>query len=133
MSTPLITALDNQDVQMSLLHIRHRVGLEDRDRHGNTPLHLAVLYGFRRVIRMLLELNDPRIELLSTNYQKETPLHIVARRGYVDVAAFIIKCGGMNYERNVFGDTPALVAIHHHNHEIVSLIHYEGIEWNPER
>ena len=133
MSTPLITALDNQDVQTTLFHIQNRTGLEDRDCHGNTPLHLVVLYGFRRALRSLLELNDSRVDLLSVNYQGETPLHIAARRGSTDVAAFLIKYGGMNHKKNVFGDTPALVAILHHNHEIVILIHQASIEWNPER
>lgn len=132
MTTPLITALDNQDVQLAILHIQNRVGLEDRDRHGNTPLHLTVLYGFRRVLKLLLEL-DSGVNILAINDQNETPLHIAARRGSPDIVGFLIKYGAMNDERNVHGDTPLCVASIHRNQEVKYIILRESIVWNPER
>jgi uncharacterized protein len=115
----LIRALDTQNVQLALYYIDRNEGLNGRDEHGNTALHLAVLYGFQRIACKLVTLGA---DLLMINDDMETPLHIAVRRGHFCMTKYLLHCGGYNDFTNVWGDTPAASALGHHHHSILSHI-----------
>lgn len=115
----LIRALDTQDVQMAIYYIDRHVGLSERDQHGNTPLHLSTLYGFRRIAMKLMNLG---VDIFAVNDDLETPLHIATRRGDYGMVKYLLYCGGYNDFTNAWGDSPAAIALSYHHHTILAHI-----------
>lgn len=85
--TPLNREINYIDIARALL-AKGAGPANDADPYGNTPLHLAIMYGYstltiESVILLLLTLGvDPSI----ANNDQQTPLYFACRRGFVDVA-----------------------------------------------
>ncbi|KIJ43788.1 hypothetical protein M422DRAFT_252680 [Sphaerobolus stellatus SS14] len=60
-----------------------------KDRNGNTPLAVAVIFGNINVVRVLLD--SGRIDVGSINAKKLTPLHLATQRGHREVVALLLK------------------------------------------
>lgn len=74
----------------------------------DTLLHMAVRRAQPGLIRRLLvkglDIND------CSNYARETPMHVAARQGHVEVARTLCELGAQVNGRNVFKWTPLMWA-----------------------
>eukprot|EP00698_Gefionella_okellyi_P025857 TRINITY_DN9632_c0_g1_i1.p1 TRINITY_DN9632_c0_g1~~TRINITY_DN9632_c0_g1_i1.p1 ORF type:complete len:1005 (-),score=178.88 TRINITY_DN9632_c0_g1_i1:44-3058(-) len=85
-----------------------------RDRHNNTPLHIAAKRQPASLMSILLESVISEVKLREAMAARDavgdSPLHIAVRRGAFDVAKLLVAAGAELEARNNEGATPVLVA-----------------------
>lgn len=100
------------------------------DEHGMTALHYAVLLGCR--LTMLIEAqaaagsleivkiiaSDPSSVLLRANADGNTPLHLAAREGHVEIAQLLVHLLRGHFLPNNKGETPLHLAIREGHTEV---------------
>jgi ankyrin repeat protein len=69
-----------------------RVLVKSADALGNTPLHVASLYGKSTAVRALLDLGAPTEAVVQQSHR--TPLHYAARLGHVECVRALLAKGG---------------------------------------
>ncbi|TKR72642.1 hypothetical protein L596_020059 [Steinernema carpocapsae] len=90
-------------VQQLLLHNRALRLIEDGEK--SLPIHLAVAAGNLSVVQLLLSVQGDQ-QILRTNANGDTPLHLAARQG-LTMLKLIIESGGENAnQQNNIGQTP---------------------------
>ncbi|RPB17913.1 ankyrin, partial [Terfezia boudieri ATCC MYA-4762] len=86
------------------LLIRKTSGVDQRDINGNTPLHLAASRNnpnFKAVLKKLsleedLEMRKKSmVDFNATNELRQTPLHLAAWKGHLDMVDELIKEGAI--------------------------------------
>lgn len=78
-------------------------GVNDRDPVGDTPLHVAAVWGDVKVGKLLLEAGaDPNVH----GEYGYTPLHEAALRGNADFVKLLLANGASKELRNEDGQTP---------------------------
>lgn len=95
-----------------ILHAAKKMGISCLDSptiNGNTPLHLAAIYGNNLAIELFLRKGS--ISINSLNHRGETPLHIAALNGYDSTIELLLEHGGNSSidSRSNEGNTP----LHH--------------------
>lgn len=95
----------NWRLDTGLLHTlqAHGARLDDRDRMGRTPLHLAALRGRRDLVGYLLG-NGARVHV--RDHQGVTPLHLAAESGAPRVVMRLLTAGAPIDGRDQRGRTP---------------------------
>jgi ankyrin repeat protein len=73
-----------------------------RNLDGNTPLHLACLWGHMDIVRLLIETGA---ELNTRDDSDCTPLHLTCFRGLTEIARFLIEHGADVNASNDYGRT----------------------------
>ena len=81
--------------------------VNESDRDGSTPCHIAARNGHVDVIRMLHEYGT---DIDKPNNNSLTPSHIAAENGHVDIVLMLIEYGVDITKANNFGYTPLLIA-----------------------
>jgi TonB family protein len=121
---------------LSLLKDLHMIHLKDRD--GNTPLHMAVMFEHKELVRLLIhyganvnennnilltplhmtrnpgivrELIDNGAEIDAVDYKKNTPLHLACRFGDMETVVLLIHHGANVNFQNKRGLTPLHFAV----------------------
>ncbi|KAK9816633.1 hypothetical protein WJX72_003077 [[Myrmecia] bisecta] len=105
--TPLHLAADAGQCEVIVKLVELGAGLEAQTHKGWTPLVLATMKGPANIdaIGVLVELGA-RVDMVMENTSMETPLHIAARSGRVDIAAKLLRCGVPVSVRTKDGSTP---------------------------
>lgn len=109
------------DSKRTLLHAAAKKGLEDsvklllglaatmtKDADGQTALHMAAIYSFPGVARLLL--THGRAHVDARNANGCTPLHIAAKRGRKGVARLLVRFGANPEAVDAAGETPISLA-----------------------
>ena len=89
-TTPLLTAIEFEQIDIVRRLIELKVNLDERAKSGRTPLTLAIDVNFSEAASLLVEAGAD--SLLKDNYS-ETPLQLAAERGAVDLMSLMIKKG----------------------------------------
>ena len=86
---------------------------------GDSALHLAVIYGHKTVVKLLLD-NKAKPNL--TNSSKNTPLHVAAALDKFDLVKMLIESGADLDARNDEGYTAAEIALIKNHSRVVELL-----------
>jgi ankyrin repeat protein len=101
--------------------------VNERDKLGETPLHVAVVRGYRGIASLLLE-NGADVN--ATDVRGLTPVHAAAWRGYRDTVDLLITHGADINARDKDGLTPLHTAALAGRKETVALLIDKGAEIN---
>jgi len=94
-----------------------------KDRHGNTPLHIAASRGNCEIMELLIK-NGARVK--ATDDGSNTPLHDAAMNGHIEAAELLITKGANVNAKNNQGKTPIFPAAESGNLELVKLLASKG-------
>ena len=80
-----------KDSNIELIRMLKCFGVDPttRDDYGDTPLHIAAVYGQVKTVEYLI--TECSVERDSTNYQKSTPLCSAVSKGHVHLAQVLVK------------------------------------------
>jgi ankyrin repeat protein len=97
-----------------------KFSIDQRDDNGNSPFLLAVAEGHEALVDYFLAVGcNPN----SANNNKETALHLAARRPHLNILQILIRNENVNKEaRDINGNTPLLAACVSGSFEAVSLM-----------
>jgi ankyrin repeat protein len=96
------------------------VGPQTRSRVGDTPLHIAVIQGDVRAIKLLLDAGADIHALGETGY---TALHYAVAHGRPEAVRALLERGADTQLCSGIGETPNELAQHFDNDEIKTLLH----------
>ncbi|XP_074233846.1 ankyrin repeat domain-containing protein 65 isoform X3 [Camelus bactrianus] len=99
----LLRAVWKGHVSLVTQLLRQGASVEERDRVGRTPLHLAVLRGHVPLVRLLLQRGAPAGVV---DRAGRTPLHEAAWHGHSQVAELLLRRGAPTAARCGAGLTP---------------------------
>ncbi|KAL0486641.1 tankyrase [Acrasis kona] len=100
--------------------------VEKKECGGQTPLHVAVNKGYKKVCETLLNhLADPNVQ----DAQGFTPLHIAARKGLTEIAKLIISKGANVDIKDNQGKTAAYWAKEYRHDDITSILPAFKYDW----
>lgn len=92
--------------------------------YGNTNLHLAVLHNRTAIVQLLLDLGHEK-DNISVNQLKQTPLHIAAHKGHVEIVNMLVclgeKIAGVN-KRDGQGRDAVMIAAAKGHDTVVQLL-----------
>ena len=92
--------MQSEDLATSLIWQKHN--LAERDKQGNTPLHLAARLGSAKLVAlMLLE----GVDVNAMNENGETPLHLAIKYGHMQLEPLLLKEGSDITLKTVKGET----------------------------
>ncbi|MEX0940881.1 MAG: ankyrin repeat domain-containing F-box protein, partial [Candidatus Babeliales bacterium] len=92
-------------------------------KHGQTPLHLASLYDYPEVVKLLLE-NGAKVDI--QDYCGDTPLHGASFSGHTEVVKLLLENGAPIDIQDNFGDTPLYSASVRNHPKVVKLLLENG-------
>jgi ankyrin repeat protein len=101
-TTAFLLALRRRNPDIARLLLDHNADEHVCDKHGDTPLHLAVLLGYLDVCRVLLERNA---DVNSKNYHGSTPLLHASEFGTPDIVQLMLDYNADVQARHANGDT----------------------------
>jgi ankyrin len=91
------------EISVPQLLIQHGAKIDEKDKHGNTPLHTACYWGKNDVVELLLD-KGSKIETL--NKLKRSALYVACYRGRVKTAKVLIDRGADMRAAGDDGNTP---------------------------
>lgn len=107
-----------------------------QDKHGNTPLHMAVLEGVPNdiLLTVISVYQNLNIEVDVYNYDGKTPLHMAVKSNNLQATKLLINCGAnVNAIERKKGYTPLHLAVLGQNIEILKyLLDNTEAEWDRE-
>ncbi len=112
-------ALGNEDITKLVLS-RDKTLLEIKNKHGETPLFVAVKNGRYAISQALIQQYGASIN--STNNNGENPLFVAIAKGYETSTKILLQAGASVNTKNKFGETPLLVAVKNGRAELVTLL-----------
>ena len=131
---PLHSAAYYGQLDAVQLLLKHGADVKSQDDFGGTALHylcagsenrrgLDVPQKFANIARLMLE-HDADVN--ARNGNRETPLHIAARSGEVEVARVLLENGAKINEEDDKGRTPFQHALERKQNEIIKLLSDHG-------
>jgi ankyrin repeat protein len=87
---------------------KNRSGLHSKDKHGNTPLHIAAQQGNLKVMQLLL---DNNAVINKADKQGRTPLYVAAQNGQLSAIKMLLDSNADVNEASNEGVTPLLLAV----------------------
>jgi ankyrin repeat protein len=100
-----------------------------RTEDGDTPLHLAILYGQRDVAKLLLSSNA---DVNAKGHRGWTPLYCVAVKGYRDIAELLIASKADVNVKESDGWTPLDRAVANRRKDVAELLRQHGGQSSPD-
>lgn len=102
--TLLSRACNNNDLEGAKARLAERPeDLNEADNAGNTPLQIAALEGFAKIVQFLLK---NKCDVNTRNIDKETPLIDAVENGHVEVIRLLLQYGANPRLGNAKGDEP---------------------------
>ncbi|CAL5416313.1 unnamed protein product [Camellia sinensis] len=97
LSKQKIGGKENEDNDEDVLHLMPYINDQQQlelqlTSHKNTVLHVAAQFGNQKYVKIILEKGPPSLLLRCLNMDDETPLHIAARKGHLDIVKELIEC-----------------------------------------
>lgn len=105
----------------SMSNIMFEANVMDRDKHGNTAIHLAAMYGNHLVITKLTP-HMISTNINPTNNKGETPILMAAKYNHVKAVVCLLACNADVNHGDKNGETPLHVACRHGNQPLVQLL-----------
>ena len=104
MELDIFEAVKNDDLTAVQKCINNGVDVNATDEYGDTPLHIAVFYGYIGICELLLK-NKANVNAI--NKKGSTPLHIAELYGYIGICELLLDNGANVNITNEWGDTPS--------------------------
>ncbi|MFP4026211.1 MAG: ankyrin repeat domain-containing protein [Candidatus Brocadiia bacterium] len=122
--TPLMFAIHGRKSEVAVWLIEKGARVNVKEKNGYTALHNAAFAGMPKVVMALVR----HKAALNAKAGRETPLHLAAREGHVDVARILLENGAdANGGSGGFGTPMSLASMGGHE-EIVELLKEYGAE-----
>lgn len=91
------------------------------DSDGQSPLHLAAAAAANGAIRVLLNAGAA-VDLHAQTPERETALHVAARRRHADTCRLLLRSGADPNARRADGATPLMIAAAQNERELVEML-----------
>lgn len=101
------------------LLLKYKAFINVRSKKGMTPLHMAARNGYGNIVRQIITQHGAMLDALTLN--KETPLHLAAERGQLQVCNILLELKSDANALDNHGQTPLLLAAQNDHSEIVKL------------
>ena len=121
--TPLHKAAATGRIPVIQELLNANVNVDACDNSGNTPLHLACMWGWHKAVRCLIE--EGKCNKEATNKNKNTPMHIAANLNKQPIVALLLELGSEKMPINSDGYTPFHLAKTTQNEELIKLLKTE--------
>lgn len=121
---PLHEALKRNNIAMATFLLDHGVNTAATAEHGNTALHVAIMFSDIKVVRELVNRNKNLIQAVSSEYS--TALHLAIELDSLDIAKFLIENGASCEVKNNDGETALHLAIKKNKLAIVKMLINKG-------
>lgn len=119
------------DIAQVQSHFLRGANIDETDKDGSTPLHLAASRGHKGVAEMLIasgaKVNTGR------RTDRNTPLHLAAGKGHKDVVELLINKGADVKAKNNKQRTPLRFAAEGNHRDIVELLIAKGADVNAKQ
>ncbi len=96
-----------------------KMGADVPDAAGNTPLIIASMYGYTKMVKKLIERG---INANARNLNDETAIMLAAAGGYVDIVKDLVAAGGDVSRRDTTGNTALSLATIFKKDEMVKIL-----------
>jgi ankyrin repeat protein len=111
-ATPLIQAVENNDLITAAQLLRQGVDVNEKDTQGYTPLMIAAGYGNPQMVELLLTAGAD-VHILDTR-MGASALHKAAQGGVVDAARLLLQHGAfLDLQAPSLGHTPLMDSVWH--------------------
>ncbi|KAE8443861.1 hypothetical protein EG329_001270 [Mollisiaceae sp. DMI_Dod_QoI] len=118
LNTALHLATEAGDIDVIRLLTEHHASLEYINKAGQLPLHIAAMYGYEKIVDLLLAMGSP----VNTDDEHASPLHMASAWGWHKVAVKLIKAGADIESRDEKGRTPLYLAAYNGSRITVDLL-----------
>jgi ankyrin repeat protein len=118
LNTALHLATEAGDIDVIRLLTEHHASLEQINKDGQLPLHIAAMYGYENIVDLLLAMGSP----VNTDDEHASPLHMASAWGWHKVALKLIKAGADIESRDEKGRTPLYLAAYNGSRITVDLL-----------
>ena len=122
-----IEAIKQNDIIIVRALIDAGADVNARNPYGETPLHIACVRGFQKIISLLIA---EGADVNARDRRALTPLHAAAWGGHKETVAFLIATGAEVDVRGDDGTTPLLVSTLSGRHETMALLIDNGADIN---
>ncbi|XP_061179105.1 NF-kappa-B inhibitor alpha-like [Saccostrea echinata] len=137
LQTPPCLAVHTQHLDVVETLIECGASLSVVDKNGNTPLHIACIYGFYATVPSLLENVERGIVkkcISIPNYAGQSCIHLAADRMHFSVMRLLLSHGAdVNEREKLFGMTILHNAVKTGNKQLLKyILHLQGLDLNSE-
>ena len=109
-SFPLMEAVRGGHKEVVCILLDAGALVNEADKYGITPLHLAADHGQIDIVKILL---DSGADVNKASASGNTPLHLGVRNGHDEVIQLLLKGGARVDAEDEYGCTPLMSAIYH--------------------
>ena len=95
-----------------------------RDRYGNTLIHIAIRYGHLHIVEYLIERQGIDKEIKGFNNQ--TPLHSACQFGRIPIIKYLLSIGANIEARTIHRQTPLHYSCYNENINVIELLLSNG-------
>ena len=124
-NTPLMQAVINEDEKMVSFLLQSGASVNDKNKSGQTALHLNALYGNAAITQLLLH---HKAEPLTYTMEGETAIHVAAENHNMSVVKALTKFRKnlLETQNRQHGDTPLIKAVYGKRRAMVAFLLNEG-------
>ncbi|GFX73996.1 hypothetical protein TNCV_2954791 [Trichonephila clavipes] len=94
--------------------LKDNLNINDKDLDGQSPLHIASAFGYKKVVRFFIEELQANVD--GDNFYT-TPLHLAAKNGHTKVINVLLK-SKCKIEKNILGCYPLFYAVVHSQRQL---------------
>jgi ankyrin repeat protein len=99
--------------------LTNKAFINSKSRNGRTALHLAAMNGYSHLVKFLIRDHNAVIDILTL--RKQTPLHLSAGNGQLDVCKLLLELGASIDATDDLGQKPIHVAAQNNFSEVAKL------------